>query len=120
MAEILETEVEWVKTRDKFPDRKYDEWLDGRVWFLVRGVDYNGDDLTFRNAIHQAAIRRKLRVKTKFIDVDGRHGLAVQARIPTEHDIAKSNGRTGEKPCFRVCRQVERKHLKAEIQSEAR
>jgi hypothetical protein len=57
MAEVLDD-----KTPMPPPWGPWNEWLDGRKWRLVRGVDYNCDETRMARRARQAARRRGVRV----------------------------------------------------------
>lgn len=48
-------------TEEKYP---WSEWLDGHVWRLVPGEDFDVEMESFRSAAYMAAARKKVRVKT--------------------------------------------------------
>lgn len=56
---------------DKMPPRmggsKYpwDEWLDGSVWELIRGKDFEPATGSFRSAVEHAAFTRRLKVQIR-------------------------------------------------------
>jgi hypothetical protein len=75
MAEILEDHnFSRNKTRSIYP---YDEWLDGRIWKLLEGTDYEASLESLRACIYAAAKRRGVMVQTSAI-MDGA-GIVVQA-----------------------------------------
>lgn len=49
---------------------KYDwsEWLNGEVWKLVRGTDFETHPTALRTAIYNAAKSRGLKAKTSVLD----------------------------------------------------
>jgi hypothetical protein len=48
-------------TEEKYP---WEQWLDGHVWKLSQGEDFDVDLESFRSAIYMAASRKGIRVKT--------------------------------------------------------
>ena len=68
------------KRVEKFPDRPsqsrypWDEWLDGSVWELVPGEDFNGQPATFRSIAIGQAKKRGGKVRTRFIRSRGEKG----------------------------------------------
>jgi hypothetical protein len=64
---------------NKYP---YDEWLDGQIWLLVRGEDYDISPEGMRASIHNHAKREGIKVKTRISD----EGLFVQLVEPDEDD----------------------------------
>lgn len=56
----------------------WDEWLDGSVWELVRGEDFQSKMATFRANAQLQAKRRGGRVRTKLVDAAGREAVAIQ------------------------------------------
>lgn len=48
-------------TEEKYP---WSEWLDGHVWRLVPGEDFDVEMESFRSATYMAAARKKVSVKT--------------------------------------------------------
>jgi hypothetical protein len=61
MAEILDRMPIWVRQgrREQFP---YDEWLDGQVWMLTRGVDFAQERRSMGSRIRHAALKRGIDV----------------------------------------------------------
>jgi hypothetical protein len=65
------------KKVDAFPDQarssKYpwDEWLDGGVWELVPGKDFEAKPMTFRSAAIAQAKTRGGKVRTRIMNRDG-------------------------------------------------
>ena len=57
MAEILDRMPHWVRQgrREVYP---YDEWFDGQVWLLTRGVDFAQDRRGMASRIRSAAKAR--------------------------------------------------------------
>jgi hypothetical protein len=56
----------------------WDEWLDGNVWELVRGEDFQAKLTTFRANAQGQAKKRGGRVRSKAADADGRDTLVIQ------------------------------------------
>lgn len=56
----------------------YAEWLDGQIWQLVEGEDYKSKSTSMLTNIRQAAQKRDLKVRTRFVD----GGIVVQAYKP--------------------------------------
>lgn len=56
----------------------WDEWLDGSVWELVRGDDFNAKTATFRANAQIQAKRRGGRARSKAVDASGREGVVIQ------------------------------------------
>lgn len=48
-------------SKDKYP---WDDWFDGRIWCLVRGVDFDTECRLFRSAITSKAKARRVKVRT--------------------------------------------------------
>lgn len=61
MAEILETFPADVRGMPHYP---WGEWLDGQVWKLTHGVDFQCVHASIRAAIYQAANRKGVKVQT--------------------------------------------------------
>jgi len=61
MAEILDRMPAWARRgrREIYP---YDEWFDGQVWLLTRGVDFVQERRGMAHRIRSAAYNRGLRV----------------------------------------------------------
>lgn len=55
------------------------EWLDGRVWLLVGGEDFECKRETFRNAARAAAVKRGLKFTARAV---GDADLAIRASRP--------------------------------------
>jgi hypothetical protein len=60
----------------------YDQWLDGQIWQLEAGSDYQAKSNSMMTNIRQAAVKRGLKVRTRFVD----GGIVVQAFTP---EVAK-------------------------------
>jgi hypothetical protein len=61
MAEVLDRMPIWVRQgrREQFP---YDEWLDGQVWMLTRGVDFSQERRSMGARIRHAALKRGIEI----------------------------------------------------------
>jgi hypothetical protein len=75
---------------DTFPTggrgRRYehlDEWLNGGVWELNQGEDFD-KPRALRSALGAAARRRGQRVRTRLSGIEGEQVLVVQAVAPQE------------------------------------
>lgn len=66
MAEVVESMPEGRTRPDK--SSQWDEWLDGRVWRIVRGVDTQMKDKSFRTAACDQARIRKMRATVRVTD----------------------------------------------------
>ena len=62
--------------RTKYP---WDQWLDGSVWELRKGSDYDIDTLSLRALAGKAAKRAGTRVRTKLIRNNRGESLVIQA-----------------------------------------
>lgn len=62
--------------------RKYDwtTWLDGQIYALVEGEDYEIPTENFRVAAHAAATRMNIKVRTRRTE----HGMVLQAYSASE------------------------------------
>lgn len=67
------------KRQIKPNNHRWDEWLDGRVWKFVAGVDYENEN-TFDSTARIAAQRRGLRVAVRHRDGE----VYLQAYKPSE------------------------------------
>lgn len=56
----------------------WDEWLDGSVWELVRGDDFQAKMATFRANTQVQAKRRGGRVRSRAVDATDREGVVIQ------------------------------------------
>jgi hypothetical protein len=75
MAEILE-DYEFIGAGSgKYP---WDLWLDGQVWKLVRGTDYECTSSSMRTSAQQVGKTRNKNVRTNMI-MDGK-GIVIQAK----------------------------------------
>jgi len=61
MAEILDRMPIWVRQgrREEFP---YDEWFDGQIWMLTRGVDFTQERRGMASRCRHAAKTRNINV----------------------------------------------------------
>lgn len=81
MAEVVE-DFTFTRPSSNRPEQyPWSEWLDGRVWKLEYGVDFEGaDPNVFRNTVAAAAKRRGLSVRTSLHgEEDGPRFLYIQA-----------------------------------------
>lgn len=62
-------------TGSRYP---WDEWLDGSVWELGRGDDFQAKPSTFRTNAQTQAKKRGGRVRSKAVDAGGREGVVIQ------------------------------------------
>ena len=67
MAHVLDSFPEdgFHRGREKYP---WDEWFDGQVWQLNRGIDFPSTPGEFRSQVYVAARRRDLMVRTAVLD----------------------------------------------------
>lgn len=77
MAEILSDEPVWYTARKGRYD--WDNWLDGRVWHLEKGKDFQVASGAFRAAAANAAKVRKLNLKAK---IQSNGDVIVKAETP--------------------------------------
>jgi hypothetical protein len=56
----------------------WDEWLDGSVWELVRGVDFHAKATTFRTNAQIQAKKRGGRVRSKAVEAGGHEAVVIQ------------------------------------------
>jgi hypothetical protein len=56
------------RTRGRSSSYPWDEWFDGAVWKLTRGVDFPGDPHSFRTNAYAKARSRGLRLRAQVID----------------------------------------------------
>jgi hypothetical protein len=59
---------DWSDTRNRPSQYPYDKWLDGRVWEIEQGIDFNCEVKSIRSMLFNAAYRRDLVLRTKTID----------------------------------------------------
>ena len=59
MAEVLE-DFEFIHHRTVYP---WDEWLNGQIWQLKKGVDFETEIVSMYNLIRTTAKRRKLLIR---------------------------------------------------------
>ena len=62
--------------RSKRSTYNWDQWLNGKAWRLVRGVDFTSTIWAFRTALYNAAKVRGLTAQTH---LDGDNAIVVQA-----------------------------------------
>lgn len=74
--------------------RKYDfrKQMDGKVYLIVEGTDFNCKVASVRPAVIRSAEETGMKVKTRVTEHDGHEALAFQAVPLTEADKAKANG----------------------------
>jgi hypothetical protein len=58
----------------------WNEWLDGQVWRLEHGEDFQAKSRTFVQNARAQAKRRGGRVKTRFLVENGRESVVLQFR----------------------------------------
>jgi hypothetical protein len=61
MAEVLKNHVFRNGNEEGYP---YDQWLDGQVWKLIKGTDFNCGVKSMRVNLYNAARGRKIKIKT--------------------------------------------------------
>ncbi len=84
MAEVME-EFPAVTRAGRTSKYPYSEWLDGRVWRILEGQDFEGEVGNFTQGLRSAAATRGLYVQTAVIE----GGVAVVARPLTPEVEAK-------------------------------
>lgn len=67
-----------------------DEWLDGGVYLLRRGIDYKISDDAFRNRVSLEQARRDIYVKTQKVP----EGYVIRAFSPGVRTVAEGEGAT--------------------------
>ena len=75
MAEKLE-EFPGGPTRTTYP---WGQWLDGSVWLLRKGEDYEVETASMRAAASKAAKAHGKKLRTRIVTENGTEGLAIQA-----------------------------------------
>ena len=70
MARRLKDDYNFGGTRGRHDLYPWDEWLDGSVWRIRRGEDFEVSIVAIRSAVHQAAARRGHKVETATEDED--------------------------------------------------
>jgi hypothetical protein len=73
MAELLEVaSIEEVATKRSVKSREFDQWLDGGVWKLRPGTDYDVETEVMQCRLNSGAGRRKVSVAVRVdSDIDG-------------------------------------------------
>lgn len=77
----------WIQAHDdpnriakpRRPTYSWDEWLNGQIWLLRRGVDYQIASETFRKTIRGAAKRAGKKVRIRIIEENGGQAVVMQA-----------------------------------------
>ena len=64
------------------PRYPWDEWLDGSIWELVKGKDFKGQTLNFRNTIQGRCSARGGELRWDIQHVNGKQILVVQCVMP--------------------------------------
>ncbi len=80
MAEVLDQLPMWARQgrREKYP---YDEWFDGQVWLLTRGVDFVQERGGMTHRIRRSAAKRNLKVTVAHCQMPtGAEVIVVKAR----------------------------------------
>lgn len=67
MAKLLET---FEFTRGSAPKYPIDQWLDGNIWELKRGEDFDVKTTTLRARLSRAAKAKGMKVSAKVVDED--------------------------------------------------
>ena len=65
MAEVLDKWPGGGRGNQKYP---FDEWLDGRIWKLVRGTDFENKPSAIRSAAQSFARTRQWKLATSIPD----------------------------------------------------
>lgn len=58
---------------------RFDEVLDGRIWRLVQGEDFNSTIPSYRSGVSNIASKRGMKVRTHIDRSNGKVALIVQA-----------------------------------------
>lgn len=86
MAEELGDQYQW-KTNFRAEKYPWDQWLNGKVWKLVQGEDYDVSSTSIRAAIYAAGtrLRKKVKIETheNFVIVQALRDLTEGDRKPT-------------------------------------
>ena len=63
MAEILEDYefVQWGPQECLYP---YDEWFDGQIWKITKGIDFNCTLESMRISLFSQAKKRRIKIRT--------------------------------------------------------
>lgn len=61
------------------PKYPYDTWLDGQIWQLDVGDDFEGKPQSMRANINNAAKKKGLKVRSRIVET----GLVIQSYKPT-------------------------------------
>lgn len=68
MAEVLE-HFDFDNRRGNKEMYDWKSWLDGRVWALAPGTDFEGKPEDFRTTVYSAAERYKVKVRTSVVEL---------------------------------------------------
>jgi hypothetical protein len=77
-----------VKQFPELPGRSaypWDDWLDGSIWELTRGVDFKGTPNTFRSNARVQAVRRGGKIRARILKgADGGEKVYIQYHADEE------------------------------------
>ena len=85
MAEKIETFPER-QPRSKYP---IDEWMDGGVWRLVRGEDFEQPLTAMRALLYAAARRTQSKVRSRALREGDREILTIQFESDGRREVAR-------------------------------
>lgn len=74
-------------TRTNSTDYPWDDWTDGRVWELTRGVDFTSNAASFRAHLYKVSKDRGIDVRSRIIDED-----TIVFRFNPQHNGESPNG----------------------------
>ncbi|MAZ23228.1 MAG: hypothetical protein CMB22_00275 [Euryarchaeota archaeon] len=81
MAEILESYT--FAQRGRGSTHPYEEWFDGRIRRLIKGVDFECAPASIRQSVYTAARSRNIKVSTNLLP----NALVLQAQKETDEPI---------------------------------
>lgn len=67
----------------------YDEWLDGQIWQLEEGTDFEVNKMSFMTSVRGAAKKRDLKLKSRVTD----DAVIIQAEPLTDEDRKANEAR---------------------------
>lgn len=90
------TEATFSETRGRHAIYDWDTILNGNIWKLTKGTDFQSSVLTFRSGAYQQARRRGLRLQTTIDTANNTIILRASPREPTLQAMIASSAYTAQ------------------------
>ena len=91
MAEVLEKLPSWAK-RGRRTIYPYDQWFDGQVWLLTRGIDFVQERRGMATRIRSISKHRGLKITVSHRELPNGAEVVVVKNHNAAHAMIKRNG----------------------------